>query len=148
MSLAGIDGRVGLQPSVCHQDGQSHDKFWKLNAFPVNGLKVSWLKHVISSCVSDCMLASGTQDRGFEPSRSRRIFQGEKIHSMPSFGREVKLLVPCRRFTARKRPLNVTWKSGVSGKIHRPFLALIPSFTNRGLSCRLTWSASGDDGRN
>jgi hypothetical protein len=24
----------------------------------------------------------------------------------------------------------------------------IPSFTNRGLSCRLTWSASGDDGRN
>jgi hypothetical protein len=24
----------------------------------------------------------------------------------------------------------------------------IPSFTNRGLSCRLTWSTSGDDGRN
>jgi hypothetical protein len=67
---------------------------------------------------------------------------------MPSFGREVKPLVTCRRFTACKRPLNVTWKSGISGKIHRPFLALIPSFTNRGLSCRPTWSASGDDGRN
>jgi hypothetical protein len=24
----------------------------------------------------------------------------------------------------------------------------IPPFTNRGLSCRLTWSTSGDDGRN
>ena len=32
------------------------------------------------------MLASGTQDRGFDPGRSRRIFSGEKIHSMPSLG--------------------------------------------------------------
>jgi hypothetical protein len=37
---------------------------------------------------------------------------------------------------------------GIAGKIDRPFLAVLPSFTNRGLSCRLTWSASGDDGRN
>jgi hypothetical protein len=37
---------------------------------------------------------------------------------------------------------------GIAGKIERPFLALLPSFTNRGLSCRLTWSASGDDGWN
>jgi hypothetical protein len=29
-----------------------------------------------------CMLASGTQDRGFAPDRSRRIFPAEKIHSM------------------------------------------------------------------
>jgi hypothetical protein len=36
------------------------------------------------------MLASGTQDRGFAPDRSRRIFPAGKIHSMPSFGREVK----------------------------------------------------------
>jgi hypothetical protein len=36
------------------------------------------------------MLASGTQDRGFAPDRSRRIFLVEKIHSMPSFGGEVK----------------------------------------------------------
>jgi hypothetical protein len=28
------------------------------------------------------------------------------------------------------------------------FSPIIPSFTNRGLSCRLAWSASGDDGRN
>jgi hypothetical protein len=36
------------------------------------------------------MLPSGTQDRGFEPGRSRRIFSGVKIHSMPSFRMEVK----------------------------------------------------------
>ena len=32
------------------------------------------------------MLASGTQDRGFDPGRSRRIFRAKKIHSMPSLG--------------------------------------------------------------
>jgi hypothetical protein len=36
------------------------------------------------------MLASGTRVRGFQPGRSRRIFSGVKILSMPSFGREVK----------------------------------------------------------
>jgi hypothetical protein len=36
------------------------------------------------------ILASGTQDRGFAPDRSRRIFHAGKIHSMPSFGGEVK----------------------------------------------------------
>ena len=71
------------------------------------------------------VLAFSTQVRGFKPGRSRRIFQGEKILSTPSFGGEVKPSVPCRRFTACKRFLNVTWKSGISGKIHRPFLAHI-----------------------
>jgi hypothetical protein len=32
------------------------------------------------------MLASGTQERGFAPGQSRRIFSGDKILSMPSFG--------------------------------------------------------------
>ena len=38
------------------------------------------------------MLASGIRVRGFKPGRSRRIFRGEKILSMPSFGGEVKPL--------------------------------------------------------
>ena len=59
------------------------------------------------------VLAFGTPICGFKPGRSRRIFQGEKLLSMPSFGREVKSFAPCRRFTACKRPLNVTWKSGI-----------------------------------
>ena len=70
------------------------------------------------------VLAFGTQVREFKPGRSRRIFQGEKILSTPSFGREVKPFVPCRRFTACKRPLNVKWKSGIfkqkSSAISRP----------------------------
>ena len=54
------------------------------------------------------VLDFGTQVHGFKPGRSRRIFQGDKILNTPSFGREVKPFVPCRRFTACKRSLNVT----------------------------------------
>ena len=80
----------------------------------------------------DSVLAIGTQVRGFKPGRSRRIFQGEKILSTPSFGGEVKPSVPCCRFTACKRFLNATWKSGISGKIQRPFLAhIVPPFATR-----------------
>jgi len=53
------------------------------------------------------VLAFGTQIRGFKPGRSRRIFRAKKILSTPSFGGEVKPSVPCRRFTACKRSLNL-----------------------------------------
>jgi hypothetical protein len=36
---------------------------------------------------------------------------------MPSFGGEVKLSVPCRRFAACKRSLHLPWESHVVGKI-------------------------------
>jgi hypothetical protein len=36
------------------------------------------------------LLAFGTQVRGLKPGQSRRIFQGEKILSTPSFGGELK----------------------------------------------------------
>ena len=49
------------------------------------------------------MLASGTQVRGFRPGRSRWIFTGVKILSMPSSGGEVKESVPCPSFGACKR---------------------------------------------
>ena len=50
----------------------------------------------------------------------------EKILSTSSFGGEVKPSVPCLRFTACKRSLNVTWK------IHRPFLAhVVPPLAAR-----------------
>ena len=78
------------------------------------------------------MLAFGTQVRGFKPGRSRQIFQGEKILNTPSFGGEVKPAVPSRRFTACKRFLNATWKSGILGKIHRPILAhIVPPLATR-----------------
>jgi hypothetical protein len=50
-------------------------------------------------------------------------FSGEKIHSMPSFGAEVKPSVPCRRFAACKRTLRFTLKLESAGKIYRTFLA-------------------------
>jgi hypothetical protein len=61
------------------------------------------------------MLASSTQVRGFRPGSSRRIFRAKK--SLPSFGGEVKLSVPCRRFAACKRSLHLLWKSHAVGKI-------------------------------
>jgi len=53
------------------------------------------------------VLAFGTQVRGFKPGRSRGIFKGENILSTPSFGGEVKPSVPCRRFAACKRSLEL-----------------------------------------
>jgi hypothetical protein len=76
-------------------------------------LKMDSLKAKLSSFggLGVSVLASGTQVRGFKPGRSRRNFKGGKILSTPSFGREVKPWVPCRRFAACKRTLNVPWKS-------------------------------------
>jgi hypothetical protein len=57
--------------------GISPDSFSYRNECGFDGLGVS-------------MLASGTQDPGFLPDQSRRIFQAGKIHIMPFFGGEVK----------------------------------------------------------
>jgi hypothetical protein len=73
--------------------------------------------HLVRSSISGfgglavSVMASGTQVRGFKPGRIRRNFKGGKILSTPFFGREVKPWVPCRRFAACKRSLNVPWKS-------------------------------------
>jgi hypothetical protein len=58
---------------------------WESKCFAVIVLVWEWL-----SDLGVCMLASGTQDRGFAPDRSRQFFPAGKIHSMPSFGREEK----------------------------------------------------------
>ena len=49
------------------------------------------------------ILASGSEVRGFDPSRGLWIFQSVKILISTSFGREVKSWLPYRRFTAGKR---------------------------------------------
>jgi hypothetical protein len=51
-----------------------------------------------------------------------RIFKGEKILSTPSFGGEVKLSVPCRRFAACKRSLQLR-ESRIVDEIVGIFLA-------------------------
>ena len=65
-------------------------------------------------------------------------FQGEKILSTPSFGGEVKPSLPCRRFAAYKRSLNLrgSWNLG---KITGQFIAHSSSFRCQNLSrCRRT----------
>jgi hypothetical protein len=49
------------------------------------------------------MLASGSRVRGFKPGQGRWIFTSVKILSMPSFGGEVEVSVPCPSFVACKR---------------------------------------------
>jgi hypothetical protein len=69
---------------------------------------------------------------------------------MPSFGGEVKLSVPCRRFVACKRTLRFTWKLESAGKIDQPFLAQFrPSLTEvshvdwRGVPLEMTDGTKG-----
>jgi hypothetical protein len=83
MLLAALSGFGGLVVSML--------------ASGTGGLVVSMLASGTGGLLVS-MLSSGTQVRGFKPSRSRR---------MPSFGREVKVWVPCRIFTARERSLAV-----------------------------------------
>ena len=68
---------------------------------------------------------------GSNPDEAVGFFKAKNL-STPSFGGEVKPSIPCRRFTACKRFLNAMWKSGTSGKIHRPFLAhIVPPLATR-----------------
>ena len=71
---------------------------------------------------------------GSNPTEAAGFFRASKNLSTPPFGREVKPFVPCRGFTACKRSLNVTWKSGIfrknSSAISRPSIS---SFHYKGL---------------
>jgi hypothetical protein len=68
---------------------------------------------------------------------------------MPSFGGEVKPSVPMYQICSMLKNPMIYEEVGITGQIDRQFLARnsILHFT-RAVSCRLTWSASGDDGRN
>ena len=95
----------------------------KYNRNPVLILKkisflqsLSWSVNCITGCFGGLEVACWPlvpKFAGSNPTESRWIFQGEKILSTPSFGGEVKPSVSCRKFTACKRSLNVTWKSGI-----------------------------------
>ena len=73
------------------------------------------------------VLASATQVRGFTPGRNFRIFRAKKILSSPYFGGKVKPSVPCRRFAACERALNVTCISAFRQN-SRTFLAHSSTF--------------------
>ena len=52
----------------------------------------------------------------FKPGRSRRIFSGRKNPQHAFLRKGSKAFVRCRRFTACKRSLNFTWRSGIFRK--------------------------------
>ena len=101
------------------------------------------------------VLAFSTQVHGFKPGQSRQIFKGEKILSAPSFRVEVKPSVPCRRFAACKRSLNVAWKSTFRQNYrtilaHKFHLSLLESLASCGCGGpwrrkweRLNWGGGG-----
>jgi hypothetical protein len=85
------------------------------------------------------VLAFGAQVHGCKPGRIHWIFKGEKILSAPSFGGEVKPSVPCRRFAACKRSLQLRGSrilGQICQNISRP--RRVPPSAARGLSC-WTW---------
>ena len=81
------------------------------------------------------MLAFSNQVNGFKPDQSHRMFKDEKILSTPSFGREVKLSVQCRRFAACKRSLNGA-EVVISAKLPDDILAHSSHFRRWDLSRR------------
>ena len=83
---------------------------------------------------------------GSNLAESCQIFRAKKILSMPSFGGEVKLSVPCRRFAACKRSLNLRGSQNLgkitTGHLSRPqfHLSLLGSLTSlHGGTWRLKW---------
>jgi hypothetical protein len=65
---------------------------------------------------SGSMFATGRKVCRFSPDSGQWIFRAIKVHSMASFGWEIKPSVPCHRFTVCKRTLRA-WKRCFVGKI-------------------------------
>jgi hypothetical protein len=93
-------------------------------------------------------LPLSTQVCGFKPGRSCQDFQGQKILSTPSFGGEVQPLVPCRRFTACKRSLNVMWKSTFRQNYRLIFSPTSSTFCCLDLSRRVDVETPGGESGN
>jgi hypothetical protein len=77
---------------------------------------------------------------GSNPAEAVRFLKAKKILSTPSFGGEVKPSVPCRRFVACKRSLQLRGSrivDGICRTISRP--RRVPPSAARGLSRRWTW---------
>ena len=81
-------------------------------------------------------LASGTQDRGFDPGRSRRIYQAKKSTACLPWGGSKAVSHVADLCGMSKNP-GFTWKSKSQAKLTGHFSPVIPSFADRGLSCRL-----------
>jgi len=107
-------------------------RYFRIN---IESIKVEGLRWSRGS-----VLPLSTQVRRFKPGRRRQDFSGRKKSSAHLiFGGEVKPSVPCRRFAARKRSLNVTWKSTFRQNYPSTFSHTVPPFTAR--ISRVVWTA-------
>ena len=68
---------------------------------------------------------------GSNPAEAVGFLRGKKILSTPSFGGEVKPSVPCRRFAACKRSLNVAWRSTFRQNYRTTFSPTVPASAAR-----------------
>ena len=98
--LTEICGQYNVTVTARDNTGQNTDKGHTPS--PKMGIKISNPTSRRGGPVI-IILATGSEVRGFKPGRGRWIFQSVKILSMSYFAREVKLSVPCHRFTACKR---------------------------------------------
>jgi hypothetical protein len=108
---------VNLKRSNCKR--KAGGKIWKSRTFSI---KPHLRPNDVGGLEDVCWPLVSKFARSY-PAQVVRIFQGEKFHNMPSFGGEVKPAVPCRRFAACKRTLNVTWKSAFRQNSRLHFLA-------------------------
>ena len=85
------------------------------------------------------MLASGIQDREFDPGRSRRIFRAKKSTAYLPWGGVGGSQAGSHVADLRGMSKNpgFTWKSKSQAKLTGHFSPVIPSSADRGLSCRL-----------
>jgi hypothetical protein len=88
------------------------------------GLVVSMLASGTFGGLVVSILASGTPSSRIQIRPKPSNFSGRKIHSMPSFGGEVKPSVPCRSFAeCKKIPYDFRGSRDRKAKFVRPFLA-------------------------
>ena len=71
---------------------------------------------------------------GSNPAEAVGFFRAKKILSTPSFGGEVKPSVPCRRFAACKRSLNLRGSRNLGKNYRTTFSPAVPPFAAR-ISC-------------
>ena len=93
---------------------------------PLNGIHVLKVVKAVSA-----VWGWRARVRGSNPAEAVGIFQGEKILSTPSFGREVKSRVPCRRFAACKRSLNWRGSRNLRQNYRLILTHIVPPFATR-----------------
>ena len=136
------DGQTDCQTETTTSLTRDFRDYWEgtrkeKTYFSPNILLLTKIKRLLWSRGS--VLDVSTQVRGFKPGRRRRIFKGEKILITPSFGGEVKLSVPCLKFTACKRTLKCNVEVGISRQNYRSSFSTTKSSIFRCLefSCRV-----------